>query len=442
MAAKTSLSDLHITHICDMVSGHAPAPPRAFRVAAGAALGRLAEAARNARVPREAVRAAYGAAIRDLGLRRVDPSARGGGARFDEWFRLYAKSFPIRGERETKATMRGLLTAPMTPDGYGEVAVGLWDPVLGRVAGGAQALVVAEAASCMLTYIFVDPAYQGLGLSRALVAAIRSILSGAMRDRDAADRREPCVFLEKNDQRLMSLEDVILDTVGIDVRRPHAATTTAGAIPQSQRDATWASLGAKEIGGFPWYIQPSLDGVTDIPDGPERDLVVRRLRNAPGLAAKDRLRADAAIDRALGKKAAHCPLTLCVLADGRRTVSAQQTRRFLEVYFQRSCLKTDARGLRRDVFCEAVLGAMPIHGDEVALVAIRPYAGPFDVGSFVEAEAVLRALLAAAPEADVRAAARRRVKTPLSAWLKHYEREIAARLAEPGETAAKEAVHA
>ncbi|MDR3450500.1 MAG: hypothetical protein P4M15_12285 [Alphaproteobacteria bacterium] len=308
----------------------------------------------------KAVKNAYRDVINAHGIERVDPAAPGGVAKYEAWFKIYNKSFPIPGERESKEDMRELLEERMTKDGYGEIAIGLRDPLTGVYIGGVQALVVAKAASGMFTYAFIDSAFQGLGLAHTLLDGTRKAVSEAVAKYNPKDTRPPMIFLEKNKLSLMPLENIYLDTTGIDVAKmPHQGSKLPyGAKPQSERDLIWSTLGAKEVANA-GYIQPSLDGVTQVKDPAQRDLAIRYLREDRTLSETQRQEAAGIINTALEGKAAHCPLALCsFVGSGTTQADYSQVTDFLRAFLQKSCLDTNKKGLENDIFAQATLGKL------------------------------------------------------------------------------------
>ncbi len=382
------------------------------------------------------VRTAYRAMIETHGVERITPAERGGMARYDKWFKSYARAFPIRGERETKEDMKALLSEPMTKEGYGEIAIGFHDPLMGTYIGGVQALVVAKASAGMFIYAFIDPAYQGMGFGSTLVETTKKVVASAAAHYNPTDTRPPAVFLEKNRLSTMPLENILLDSAGIAVlRMPHIGDALGkGAISQSQRDKVWGSLGAQEIKNA-GYIQPSLDGVTKIEDPHQRALAIKYLQEAPSLSEAEKKQAVQLIGTALDGKAEHCPLSLCVFSQAKE-IEAKQTIQFLSAFYKTSCLDTNEQGLKDDIFSQATLGRLAQQTDangKLSLTAIKPYGGSLDVKTFREAENVTRALLKVVPLEAVQHAARNAKKgleeTPYSTWLKKYETQIKVELA-------------
>jgi len=384
----------------------------------------------NGQDMKKAVKQAYSDMIRDHGHENVN----GSGKLYNEWFQVYQRSFPIRGERETKEDMRELLQEPMDDKGYGEIAVGLRDPLRGKMAGGVQGLVVSEASAGMFTYAFLDPAYQGFGLSHQLLDATRNAIRENVSKYNPGDTRDVVVFLEKNKMSDMSLESIVLDSTGFSVTKPlpvKGQSLASGAISQSQRDDTWSKLGAKEIANA-GYIQPSLDGVTDIKDKGDRALAIRFLQEDASLTPEEKAKGAKLVNTAIEGKAEHCPLALCAFVDkGATHLDLKQTQQFLKGFLGTSCLDTDAKGLKADIFASATMDSLEktaTKDGKLALTEVKPFGGPIPVNSFKEAENVTRALLQVAPLEEIRAAAKTAARTgqekSYGEWLDQYQTQI------------------
>ena len=393
-----------------------------------------------------ATRQAYRSMIEAHGVEEVKPTKRATAEnahtpenlKYEDWYPVYKQSFPIRGERETKKDMRELLSENMTDKGYGEFAIGLRDPLTGKYAGGVQGLVVSEAKGGIFTYAFLDPAYQGFGLSKTLIDNTKKKISDTAAIYNPSDKREPLVAFEKNDLSQMSLETIVLDTTGINVlRMPREGDAVGkGAISQSQRDGTWSHRGGKVVTNA-GYIQPSLDGVTEIKNAKDEKLAIRYLQQDASLTEKQRGQAAKIISSALGGKAEHCPLELAVFAGKEQTsIDATQLKQLMKPFLQTSVLGVDSEAeMMKDVFVKATMGKLDKQTDakgRLGVTDIKPYAGSIEVKNFAEAEQVFIAMLKVVPKAEVKAnaqaAKRGEAEVSYGELLGKYETQIRAEL--------------
>lgn len=339
----------------------------------------------------------YRSVALEFGLKQIDPNGPNFSNDLNEFHRNYVTNFPIAAEQESFAGFETLLSAPALSDGYIEVAYSLVCPITGKYLMGLNFTIQPSSNSAHFVYGFVVPwARKPIGFSRALVAIIKRVATEHISRHPTRFPGEPLITFEKNILAMMTLEEILMDSAGVNVESPpvEGVDLTLSSIDQSVRDLAWSRLGAKIVDYT--YLQSSLDGVVKISDSKEEALVSRYLTNGPDISIEQSGLATNILEAHLGEKEEGCcTLNLCVFAGDAEFVNEQQIFEAMKA-FQGVSVTKQSEEIEQDIYFRASISDLRRKAKDgrISLRPIAPFGGEIpDVQSFEDAAALTELLL-------------------------------------------------
>lgn len=348
-----------------------------------------------------AVRLAYREIAIKYGLKQVDPTSPSFNRDLNEFHRNYVTCFPIPSEQESKAGFKELVKAPMIEEGenkgYKEVIYSAVCPFTNQFLMGVNFSIQPNNNAAVFTYGFVAPEARGaVGFSRPLVGSMTKIASDHIEKFPTKYPGAPLVVFEKNILGEMALGDILLDSAGINAKKPprEGVDLSRSSIDQSLRDLAWDRLGGVVVNCN--YMQSSLDGVVKV-DPKAEPFVIRYLNKDATLSDGQKREADRTLKAALGDKVEGCTsLALCVFAPADvKEVDAGRVKDILRT-FQGISVVSDPQGIRDDIYfkaCMQDIDSKTTADGKLSLGAIPAFSGPFPATGFTGAAKITNELL-------------------------------------------------